>query len=72
MFQPPPRPAESVRQVRHEGHGQDKVDELAQRLPEGRGAGDRDAGPQEDHKGRGRRNGEQEVNKGRKREEEQN
>ena len=61
MFQPPPRPAESVRQVRHEGHGQDKVDELAQRLPEGRGPRDRNSGAQKNHKGRGHQSRQQEL-----------
>lgn len=67
-FPPLQSPAGAAVRVRpprgHQGRRAHKVDELAQRLPEGGGAGDGDAGPQEDHKGRGRQGGEQVKKRG--------
>ena len=48
-FQSPSRFTEQLRQTGDQGRRQNQVDELAQRLPEGRGAGDRNSGSKENH-----------------------
>lgn len=50
-FFPSPQPPEA-HPGRPQNPGQDSVAQLPERVPEGGGAGDRHARPQEDHQGR--------------------